>query len=390
MFEKISRRGFFKGSVAAGIAGLAGSRFGTSASNAAADNDTLPVVIASANGQRAVERAFQMIKVDRVDTLDAVIAGVNINEDDPEDNTVGYGGLPNEDGIVELDSSVMHGPTRRAGAVAGLREVKNPSKVAYQVMKRTDHVLLVGEGALKFAVAHGFKRQDLLTEKSRIAWLAWKEAMSNKDSWGPGLATPPNELSSEERRILGFVKELGRPDLGDWVLGVIKHPPQGTINCLAVNEGGDISGVTTTSGLAWKLSGRVGDSPLVGCGLCVDNDVGAAGATGRGEEVIKTNGAHTVVEMMRRGATPQEACLEAVKRIARNYGNDRHKLAQFNVILYGVNKKGQHGAAGLWNGAWRIDQMKKSQYLVADSSGVKLLDTAYLLARDQSEMPKEK
>lgn len=374
MPSNISRRAFVKASAAAGVtAPMLNKRAGFAA-------EAGPVVIASANGLRAVTKAYQMITADKADTLEAVIAGVNINEDDPDDNSVGYGGLPNEEGVVELDSSVMHGPSRRSGAVAALRDVRNPSKVAHAVLKRTDHALLVGEGALRFALAHGFNRENLLTEKSRIAWLAWKERMSDRDNWGPGLATPDGE-EEQGRRVSAFLKEQRRPELEAWVLDVLRHPPYGTINCLALNARGDISGVTTTSGLAWKLPGRVGDSPLIGCGLFVDNDVGAAGSTGRGEEAIKTCGAHTVVEAMRRGASPNDACLEALRRVAANYSSSKEKLSRFNITFYALNKKGEHGAAALWSESWRIDRMTKSQYVVHDAQGARHANAAYLFER---------
>jgi N4-(beta-N-acetylglucosaminyl)-L-asparaginase len=374
MSSKISRRVFVKGSAAAGLAGPALGK--TSALGQA----RLPLVISSANGMRAIQRTYQMIKRENADTLEAVIAGVSINEEDPEDNSVGYGGLPNEEGVVELDASVMHGPSRRAGAVAALRDIKTPSKVAYLVMKRTDHILLVGEGALKFALAHGFPRENLLTEKSRIAWLAWKERHSERDNWGPGLSAPEEELE-KEKKLRSFLERSGRPDLEQWVAGVLQNRPWGTINCIAINERREMSGATTTSGLAWKIPGRVGDSPLIGSGLYVDNDIGAAGSTGRGEEAIRINGAHTVVEAMRKGASPQDACLEALSRVARNYENNREKLARFNLTFYAMNKEGRHGAAALWNEAIRLDKLTRSQYAVMDSQGARLVDTGYLLKR---------
>ena len=338
-----------------------------------------PVVISSANGLRATAKAMELIR-QGVDTLDAVIAGVNIIEDDPADQSVGYGGLPNEDGEVELDASVMHGPSRRAGAVAALRSIKNPSKVAKLVMERTDHLLLVGEGALRFALAHGFKREELLTEQSRRVWLRWKETMSDRDAWGPGLAAPrprssqrvqSNRPDEEERKWLAWA---------DWI---IAHPPTGTVTCLAVNERGDISGTTTTSGLAFKMAGRVGDSPLIGCGLFVDNDVGAAGATGRGEECIKINGAHTIVELMRRGMSPTDACLEALRRIAHNYDNDRSILRRVQMTFYALNKTGDYGAASLWSHYLVMTdegspKRMRYQFAVHDGQENRLRETAYL------------
>lgn len=326
------------------------------------------LVVSSANGLRAVNKAMEMMR-SGADTLDAVVAGVNINEDDPKDNSVGYGGLPNERGEVELDASVMHGPTLRAGAVAALHHIKNPSKVAKLVMERTDHLLLAGPGALEFALAHGFKKENLLTEESRLAWLTWKETMSDRDNWGPGLAAP-----EEKPKARGDFP----PEVLAWAREVAMDPPTGTINCLALNERGDISGVTTTSGLAWKIPGRVGDSPLIGCGLFVDNEVGAAGSTGRGEECIKVNGAHTVVEQMRRGASPTEACLEALRRVAANYRNDRRKLEKFGLNFYALNKRGEHGAAALWDVS---PGRRPGQYAVNDGTGSRLVNSAYLLKR---------
>jgi N4-(beta-N-acetylglucosaminyl)-L-asparaginase len=250
-----------------------------------------PVVVSSANEARGpngdvfhggiacVTKAMEMLKSGG-DTLDAVVAGVNIVEDDPRDNSVGYGGLPNEEGDVELDSSVMHGPSRRAGAVASLRNIKNPSKVAKLVLERTDHILIVGEGALRFALKHGFKREDLLTEDSRKIWLKWREEMSPNDAWG---ASPNHPKPNPKASVSQANPSREEIAFNEWAAEIIQRRPTGTINCLAVNAGGDISGVTTTSGLAWKIPGRVGDSPLIGSGLYVDNEVGAAGSTGRGE-----------------------------------------------------------------------------------------------------------
>jgi len=317
---------------------------------------------------------MEMIRAGK-DTLDAVVAGVAIVEDDPKDMSVGYGGLPNEDGVVELDASVMHGPTKRAGAVASIQRIKNPAQVAKMVMERTDHVLLVGPGALRFALAHGFKEVDLLTEEARIVWLRWKERMSDEDSWGPGLAAPDGARTQSRLHD-------GTP-IRDELLALadeyIAHPPTGTINCIAINERGDISGTTTTSGLFHKLAGRVGDSPLIGCGLFVDNEVGAAGSIGLGEECIKINGAHTVVEMMRRGMSPTDAAMEACKRVAANYNNNLAKLKKFNISFQALNKKGEHGAAVLWGYSVNTrGDRQRFQYAVNDGNQNKLHDAAFL------------
>ena len=239
-----------------------------------------PIAISSANGERATAKAMEMINSGS-DALDAVIAGVNIIEDDPNDISVGLGGLPNEDGIVELDACCMHGPTHNAGAVASLRNIKNPSKVARLVMERTDHVLIVGESALRFAKAHGFTEEELLTDKARKIWLNWKENLNKDDDWFPPAGQDNDATESTT----------------------------GTITCCAVDLAGNISGVTTTSGLSFKIPGRVGDSPIIGAGLYVDNEVGACGSTGRGEENLKNLSCMLAVEFMRSGDSPEEACL---------------------------------------------------------------------------------
>lgn len=336
------------------------------------------IVIASANGLRACTRAMEILKAGG-DTLDAVIAGVNINEEDPEDSSVGYGGLPNEDGVVELDASVMHGPTRRCGAVAALRNIKTPSKVARLVMERTDHVMLVGEGALRFAKAHGFKEEDLLTDKARLAWLVWKESLRDPQghsNWSDGLDAPVKPTA----RLRRMFPEADEATLA-WAWEVATNPPTGTINCLALNDKGEISGVTTTSGLAWKIHGRVGDSPLLGAGLWVDQDVGAAGSTGRGEENIRVAGAHSIVEAMRRGLTPKEACLEALRRVARNFDNDVRRLAQFDLTFYALRKDGEYGSASLWNGTLRAGKLLPRRFAVNDGAGSRLEPCAFLLER---------
>jgi N4-(beta-N-acetylglucosaminyl)-L-asparaginase len=371
----LTRRDFVRKSIAAGaLAGL-----NSASSTEGQTSSPLPIVVSSdipkflypGDRLKGAEKAMQLLRTG-ADPLDAVIAGVTTFEEDPQDLTVGYGGLPNEDGEVELDASVMHGPTKRAGAVASLRYIKNPSKVAKLVMERTDHVLLVGEGALKFALAHGLKKEDLLTENAREIWLRWKETKSKDDAWGPGLANP-NLTTSQNTET--FTKEAEKIALTD---KIIRYRPTGTINMLAVNEKGDIAGTTTTSGLSFKISGRVGDSPLIGCGLFVDNEVGAAGATGRGEECIKINGAHTIVEMMRRGTSPTDACLEAVKRVAKNYNNDLQKLRQMMIIFQAVNKRGEHGSASLWNRGAGSATSDRVSYIVHNGRENKRYDAAYL------------
>ncbi len=390
--ENLKRRDFIKGSA---LAGLAAPLFSNEALSATppqrpAMGQALPVIISSTNGANipkrgvepkgvsCLERAMQIMKAGG-DTLDAVVAGVNIVEDDPDDNSVGYGGLPNEECEVELDASVMHGPSRRAGAVASLKNIRNPSKVAKLVLERTSHLLIVGEGALKFALKHGFKREDLLTEESRKAWLAWRESLNPKDNWGPNSRKP---ASASTRRVSQTNLSPEDARLQNWIAEILHWRPTGTINCLAVDANNDISGVTTTSGLAWKIPGRVGDSPLIGCGLYVDNEVGAAGSTGLGEENIYINGAHTIVEMMRQGKTPTDAALEACKRVAARYGNSQPELGEFDLTFYAVNKRGEYGAASLWNGYRNArGELNRNKFAVHDGKEARLLETAYLFER---------
>lgn len=311
-----------------------------------------PIAIASANGVECTRLAMTMIK-EGSDALDAVIAGVNLVEDDPNDNSVGLGGLPNEEGIVELDACVMHGPTGRGGAVASLRNIRNPSKVARLVMERTDHVLIVGDGALRFAKAHGFVEENLLTEDSRKAWLKWKENLSTEDDWLP-------------------VHNIDSKDIGDVLLK--RERQTGTINCCALDKNGNLSGCTTTSGLAFKIPGRVGDSPILGAGLYVDNEVGAAGSTGRGEANLLSCSSVMVVEYMREGKSPEEACLLACKRIAQQTKMkrllDANGRPNFNVSFYAINKRGEYGSASLWSG--------RKYVINTDGGPGKVLDSAYL------------
>ena len=332
-----TRRDFLQSTVAAAATGALGAGRAANADQASPPLSG-PVVIASANGLAATQKAAAMIR-DGADTLDAVIAGVNLVEEDPDDMSVGYGGLPNEDGIVELDSCVMHGPTCRAGSVAALRNIKTPSLVAQLVMERTDHVMLVGEGALRFARAHGFTEVNLLTDKARRTWLEWKENHSDKDDW----IAPPD------------VSRGGQSPGGQSRRNVAPAFTYGTINCCGLSATGEISGVTTTSGLSFKIPGRVGDSPIIGAGLFVDRHVGAAGATGRGEAVIKTCGAHTVIEAMRHGMAPVDACLHALRRIVETTTESRllneRGRPKFQVKFYALAKDGRHGAASIWSGA---------------------------------------
>lgn len=347
---KCSRRDFLKTGAGAAALVAGGGLRPAGASGPAAPAG--PRAVASGNGLKATAKAMEILRAGG-DPLDAVVAGVNIVEDDPDDMSVGYGGLPNEDGVVELDASVMYGPTHRAGAVAALRNIKNPSKVARLVMERTPHVLLVGRGALKFAKAHGFKEEDLLTERSREAWLRWKETLSDRDNWFPPMS--------------GSLPEELRPVLST----------HGTINCIAVDADGRLAGVTTTSGLSWKLSGRVGDSPIIGAGLYVDNDIGAAGSTGLGEANLQTCASFRIVDAMGRGATPEQACLKALEAVAAKAKlvprlRDADGRPSFGLEFYALNKQGEFGSAAFYEGG---------RYAVHDGAVNKLRDAAYLYKR---------
>jgi N4-(beta-N-acetylglucosaminyl)-L-asparaginase len=267
------------------------------------------------------------------DTLDAGVEGVKIQELDPNDNSVGYGGLPNEEGVVQLDASCMHGPSRRAGAVACLEGIKTPSEVARLVLKYTDHILLVGAGAKKFALSYGFKEEELLTTASREEWLKWRANRSAADSWmNVDPKAPP----------------MARPT--------------GTINMNLVNAKGEISSITTTSGLAWKIPGRSGDSPIVGAGQYTDNEIGAAGSTGLGEANIMVCGGFLTVEHMRQGMKPTDACLATLRRVvamaAPRLLNERGRPT-FQLQFYAVNKAGEFGCAGLY----------PTKFAVADEAG---------------------
>ena len=327
-----------------------------------------PVAISSSNGLRAVERAVQLLQEGR-DPLEAAIAGVNIVEDDPNDMTVGYGGVPNYDGVVQLDACVMHGPTARAGAVASLEGVKNPTRVAKLVMETTDHVLLVGPGARAFADANGFARENLLTEKARKVWLYWRQNLSATDKW---LEPPPDKLDPE---VKAFIDQFGWDDFR-------KPRSGGTIHLSALDARGDLAGCTSTSGLFFKIPGRVGDSPIIGAGCFTDNEVGSAGSTGRGEANILVSGGHLAVELMRQGRHPKEACLEVLRRIAHTTRERRLLDAEghpaFGITFYALNKRGAYGAASMYDVS---PSGKRAQFAVADGHGARKEDCAFLFER---------
>lgn len=338
------------------------------------------IMISAANGITSrgnhLEAGYKKL-VAGADTLEAAITTVSGPENDPEDDSVGLGGLPNEDCVVELDACCMHGPTRRAGSVGGVRDIKNVASLARTVMEHTGHVMLVGQGATRFAELMGFPKENLLTEHSRKIWQLWKEYHSDLDWWGPGFADPnfkiPPNLDTgslreqpQLQRLYELAANIGIEE--DRRLDAIRKvldPPTGTINCSALNVKGEMSSVTTTSGLAWKLAGRCGDSPIIGAGCYCDQEVGAAGATGNGEENIKICGAHTIVENMRRGMSPEEAGMDALKRIAHNYNNDMSKLIYLGMHFYILRRDGAYAGVTMWSGPAE----RPFSFAVADGNG---------------------
>jgi N4-(beta-N-acetylglucosaminyl)-L-asparaginase len=335
-----------------------------------------PVIVAAGNGNRSkdaegltcVEKAFKMM-TDGVDVLDCVIAGVNIVELDPEDMSVGYGGLPNADGVVQLDSSVMHGPRKTGGCVASLEGVRTPSLVAKAVMQETDHVLLVGKGAQNFARLMGFTiEDDLNTKKSRDAWLEWKRRTD-----------PLHYIPTNNRGVIGGQGDRGflqRERIGREVMIQMAAEGKidaehifGTINCNGVNSKGEICGVTTTSGLAFKIPGRVGDSPILGAGLYVNNDIGAAGSTGRGELNLISLASFVCVEEMSHGKSPKDAGMTAIRRIKdmviqkRLLDDKGQPNSSVSINFYVVNKKGEYAGVTLRNPGGQ------STYALCDENG---------------------
>jgi N4-(beta-N-acetylglucosaminyl)-L-asparaginase len=353
----MNRREFVRSAAAAGIAAAVTSR-----SASAQRSGVKPVVVAAANGNRyknggaltSVEKAFGLMAAGS-DVLDALITGVNIVELDPEDTSVGYGGLPNAEGVVQLDACCMHGPRRRAGAVAALEGVRTPSNVAQAVMDTTDHHLLVGKGAQDFARGMGFTiEDDLNTPKSRALWLEWKRR------------TDPEHYLDPKKRGQAWYDaglQMVREGLID------RDHYWGTINCNGVTARGEIAGVTTTSGLAWKIPGRVGDSPILGAGLYVDGDVGAAGSTGRGEANLYNLCSFLIVEEMRRAAHPKDAGMTALKRVAKSTTEKRllnnRNQPNFGLNFYIVNARGEYAGVSMY----------AAKYAVCTEKGPETLDT---------------
>jgi N4-(beta-N-acetylglucosaminyl)-L-asparaginase len=323
----LDRRSFLATTAAASVPFVAPSRAAARPNRRGAGG---PVVVSSGNGRAAVARAMEEMR-GGADPASAVVAGVGLVEDDPNDMSVGYGGLPNEEGVVQLDASVMDGPMHKGGAVAALESIRNPARVALEVLRRTDHVLLVGDGALRFARRLGFREENLLTEKARKAWAKWKANLNPKDDW----LDDDQRVDTDPRQAMA--EAIGVP----WT--------HGTIHCAAVDADGDLGACTTTSGLSYKIPGRVGDSPIIGAGMFVDNAVGAAGSTGRGESVIQSCGAFQVVRHMADGLHPTDACLKTLQWIADHTRRpmllDERGRPNFGCNFYAVRKDGVYGAA---------------------------------------------
>jgi N4-(beta-N-acetylglucosaminyl)-L-asparaginase len=388
-----------------------------------------PVIVTRVTGDNTIQEAYQML-LDGQDTLDAVHHVCLGRENDPKDHSVGYGGLPNEEGVVELDSCCMHGPSRAAGSVGGVRNIKNVCLVARKVYQHTGHVMLCAEGAERFAIDMGFPKEDLLTDDARKIWMLWKENNSQMDWWGPSMTEPTwkdpyagrpapkpsinlHGLSSLDNDSPSQTASAAQPSLRpgivprhptpDWIptiraraeklvqmaadLGIapedrlyaaeqVLWPTTGTIHVSVVNTKGEMSGATTTSGLAWKLPGRLGDSPILGAGSWTDQDVGSAGATGSGEENIKVVGAHTIVELMRQGMDPKDAGLEVMRRIVRNYNGDMTKVRLLDMEYYIARKDGAYAGVSLW-GTTSTGQPRV--FAVADGNGYRVEKCAYLL-----------
>ncbi|HZT77085.1 MAG TPA: N(4)-(beta-N-acetylglucosaminyl)-L-asparaginase [Vicinamibacterales bacterium] len=365
MARKINRREFVQTTTAAGAAAAAipATLFGQAP--AVKTGGAKPCVVASSNGNKSkdehgvtcVAKAFDMMTKGS-DVLDALVAGVAIVELDPNQNGVGWSGLPNADGVVQLDASCMHGPKRRAGAVAAIEGVRTPARVAQLVAEQTDHHLIVGKGAQDFARMMGFTIEEgLINDNARKLWLEWKRR------------TDPEHYLDPKKRAQAWY-DAGLQMVREGLIDADHY--WGTINCDGVNAKGEVCGVTTTSGLAWKIPGRAGDSPILGAGLYVDTEVGAAGSTGRGEANLYNLSSFLIVEEMRRGAHPKDACITALRRVAKNTIEKRllndKGAPKFGLNFYCLNNKGEYAGVSMY----------ASTYAVCTENGPQTLQTEAL------------
>jgi len=297
-----------------------------------------PVLVGSANALAGMKLHYQRL-LDGADPLDIAIDTIKVTEADPTDDSVGLGGLPNEEGVVQLDAACMYGPRHKSGAVGCIENILHPSEVARLVLERTDHCLLVGKDAYRFARAHGHEHVELLTEASRKKWMEWKETMSTNDDRLP----PPAKLPhvAEARTRSSFLRDR----------------VTGTIHVSALAKDGAIACCTSTSGMSWKIPGRVGDSPIIGSGLYCDQEVGSAGATGRGEACILAQGSATMVELMRNGASPLDAGLQTLERVVRQTKRqarwqpdllDERGWPSFNLVFYVLGLDGTAAGVALY------------------------------------------
>ncbi len=384
----ISRRDFVKSASLAAAAPLSLGQTPAPQGAPAVRRTVRPVVISDYSGwefknggaENAVQRAFRLI-TEGQDVLDALIAGVNIPELDPLETGIGYGALPNANGVIELDSSCMHGPKKRAGAVACLEGVRTPSLVAKAVMEHTDHHLLVGAGAQAFARNMGFTvEDDLNTDTSRRLWREWKRRVDpehwldpngNERKPKPKHEKDPGEEAAWQARAMAAGRSMVRDGL------IPEGSFWGTINCDGLGPNGDLCGVTTTSGLAWKIPGRTGDSPILGAGLYVDNEVGAAGSTGRGEANLYNLSSFLIVESMRRGMSPKDAGMEALKRIKANTIESRLLNSKgnpnFNIRFFVLNKQGDYAGVAMYRAG-------ETKFAVCTENGAQALELEPLLA----------
>ncbi len=319
-----TRRKFLYGSLFSSAAVLAGKKLFAATDQVPAPVKDQAIVISTWDfGQAANAEAWKVLQPGGK-ALDAVEAGVKVPEADPNNQSVGYGGLPDRDGRVTLDACIMD-ERYNCGSVMCLEHIMHPISVARLVMEKTPHIVLVGDGALQFALANGFKKENLLTPKSEHDWKEWLK-------------------TSKYEPVMNIENKLYKKEEGPMPGGPNNHD---TIGMIAMDNNGDLSGACTTSGMAFKLHGRVGDSPIIGAGLYVDNEIGAATSSGVGEEVIRIVGSHLVVELMRQGYAPEAACKKAVERIIRR---NPEKAKNIQVGFLAMNKKGQYGAYALQKG----------------------------------------